>query len=347
MLHKATRFPAEWERQSALFMTWPHAETNWQPDPLAAEGTFLAIAKTASKSQKLVIACNDQAHGFHVESLFRRSRIDPVCYTLYVAPSNDSWARDHGPIGLLRDGNPHLIDFKFNGWGNKYPANHDNRITSMLHAAGAFGHTPIEHIDLVLEGGSIETDGAGTLLATSRCLVSPTRNPELSANAIESQLLRYLGCRRILWLNHGQLLGDDTDGHIDTLARFVDRETIAYVRCDDENDPNYPELHAMAREIETFRQLDGEPYRFIALPCPRMIYSKDGKSLPASYANFLIINNAVLVPTYNDPNDAQGLKILGDCFPERQIVGINALPLIHQYGSLHCVAMHLLHGVAQ
>ena len=116
MLHKATRFPAEWERQSALFMTWPHAETNWQPDPLAAEDTFLAIAKTASKSQKLVIACNDQAHGFHVESLFRRSRIDPVCYTLYVAPSNDSWARDHGPIGLLRDGNPHLIDFKFNGW---------------------------------------------------------------------------------------------------------------------------------------------------------------------------------------------------------------------------------------
>ncbi|MCI0400413.1 MAG: agmatine deiminase family protein [Gammaproteobacteria bacterium] len=328
-------------------MTWPHPESNWQQEPLAAESAFVAIAKAVSDSQKLVIACNDEEHRDHVDTLLRQAQIKVNRHRLYVAPSNDSWARDHGPIGVLEDGNALLLDFEFNGWGNKYPADRDNLITQTLHAAGAFGHTPVESIDFVLEGGSIETDGAGTLLTTRRCLLSPTRNPNLTPKQIESQLLERLSCRRILWLNNGQLLGDDTDGHIDTLARFVDRESIAHLQCNDEDDPNYPELDAMVRELHVLQRLDGEPYRLVPLPCPRLIRSNDGEPLPATYANFLILNDAVLVPTYEDPADALALKILADCFPLRQTIGVNALPLIHEYGSLHCVATHLPRGVVQ
>jgi agmatine/peptidylarginine deiminase len=242
---------------------------------------------------------------------------------------------------VLKDGKPVLLDFIFNGWGNKYPHAQDNELTTKLHARSAFGNTPVESIDLVMEGGSIEVDGEGTLLTTESCLLNPNRNPGLKREQIESQLRHYLGIDRILWLKHGAIDGDDTDGHIDTLARFCDAETIAYQACDDADDPHYAGLKAMEAELQTLRRKDGEPYRLVSLPWPAAIHDDTGRRLPATYANFLIVNGAVLVPTYNDAADAGALKALAGAFLGRSIVPVMCRPLIYQYGSLHCVTMQL------
>jgi agmatine deiminase len=264
---------------------------------------------------------------------------------LAIAPSDDSWSRDHGPITVYRNGSPWLLDFRFNGWGGKYRAEQDDALTRRLHGAGVFGATPLQSIDLVLEGGSIENDGVGTLLATSRCLLSPTRNPGLFRADLEATLRELLGIERILWLTHGGLLGDDTDGHIDTLARFCDRETIAYVTCPTQDDPHYAELAAMEQELRSFATVEGRSYRLVPLPLPQAKHDESGRRLPATYANFLIINGAVLVPVYQDPADAVVLERIASCFPGREVVPIDCVPLIRQFGSLHCVTMQLPWGV--
>jgi agmatine deiminase len=258
---------------------------------------------------------------------------------LQACASDDTWARDHGGITVETASGPQLLDFIFNGWGNKFSASRDNQITSCLHQAKVFGEAPIHSIPLVLEGGSIESDGKGTLLTTSACLLSPERNPHLSKDEIEKALTQFLGAQNILWLDHGALEGDDTDAHIDTLARFCQEDTIAYVACDDPTDPHYKELRAMQRQLAGFRQKNGKPYRLIPLPWPAACYAADGHRLPATYANFLITNGALIVPIYGLPQDEEALKILEQTFPEREVVGVNCRPLIEQHGSLHCVTM--------
>jgi agmatine deiminase len=208
-----------------------------------------------------------------------------------------------------------------------------------------FGELPLERVSLVLEGGGIEVDGSGSLLATERCLLAPTRNPGLGRAALEERLGELFGLKRVLWLRHGALAGDDTDSHIDTLARFCDARTIAYAACDDPSDKHYDELGAMAEELRGFRAADGRPYQLVALPWPRAKRDAEGNRMPATYANFLIINGAVLVPTYRDPADRLALDCLGRCFPGREIIGIDCLALIQQHGSLHCVTMQLPEGV--
>jgi len=308
------------------------------------EPVFVEITLQAGRRQTVIIACHDEAHSRHVGELLGAHGMPPDRYRLYIARSNDSWARDHGPISVLRDHQPQLLDFTFNGWGNKYPADLDNRITSLLHLAGAFGDTPLQTIDFVLEGGSIETDGQGTLLTTTSCLLSPQRNRGLVKTDSENRLRQYLNARRILWLEHGQLQGDDTDGHIDTLARFANPETILYVASTDPADPNYAPLQRMAEELKRFVRLNGDPYRLIPLPAP-VIRDSSGQCLPASYANFLIINDAVLVPLYSIAMDALALEIFSKVFAQRKIIGINCRPLLQQYGSLHCVTMQLPAGI--
>jgi len=246
---------------------------------------------------------------------------------------------------VLRDGHPVLLDFTFNGWGRKYPATLDNAISRTLHQQGVFGSTPMEPQSLVLEGGSIDSDGEGALLTSRKCLLSPQRNPEYDCVGLEGVFAGLFGTQRVLWLDHGYLEGDDTDGHVDTLARFCDAHTIAYVRCDDPNDTHYTELLAMEADLRSFRDAAGAPYRLVPLPLPAPQYDEQGKRLPATYANFLIINGAVLVPTYDDPRDTQAQTLLAGCFPDRRIVPIDCLPLIQQYGSLHCVTMQLPDGV--
>ncbi len=336
--------PAEWQPQAAVLLTWPHAHSDWWPSLAAVDHTFTLLSTEISRRQAVIIGCYDAAHRDHIQALLRAADAVMERIRLYCVPSNDAWARDHGPITVYRDRMPVLLDFRFNGWGGKYAHELDNQVTARLQCLGAFGATPRQAVELILEGGSIESDGWGTLMTTSQCLLTPTRNG-LPREVLEQRLREVLGIERFLWLNQGHLSGDDTDSHIDTLARFCDPGTIAYQACADPTDNDYASLKEMEQELRAFRTPAGEPYRLVPLPWPRPRYDEAGRRLPAGYANFLIINGAVLAPTYDDPADAQALACLRACFPGREVIGIPSLPLIQQYGSLHCATMQLPAGV--
>lgn len=343
-MYSQTVLPAEWAPQSGVMLTWPHPHSDWQPWLTQADRNFLELTVQISLRESVIVNCYDDAHRVHVQNLLAVSPAKQESIRFFTIPSNDTWARDHGPITVYRDGRPILLNFRFNGWGDKYPFDLDNRITERLYEAGAFDDIPLENVDLILEGGGIETDGQGTLLTTRQCLLSTTRNG-LSRDELEQRLAPMLGIKRFLWLNHGHLAGDDTDGHIDTLARFCNPETIAYQTCEDGTDEHFDSLKAMEEELQAFHTVAGKPYRLVPLPLPGARFDQDGKRLPASYANFLIINGAVLAPTYDDPADTLVLQRLQGCFPEREIVGVSCLGLILQYGSLHCVTMQFPAGV--
>ena len=336
-----TYLPAEWAPQSAVMVTWPHPHGDWRSGLSRVDEVYAELGYHICRRQTLIVACWDRHHIEHIREQLRQRGAAMDRVRAYIARSNDSWTRDHGPITVMHDGEPMLLDFQFNGWGGKYPAELDNAITHTLYTQRAFGLAPLGQVNLVLEGGSIDSDGQGTLLTTKRCLLSPHRNPEAEQRQLEQALLDTLGAQRVLWLNYGHLEGDDTDSHIDTLARFCDPGTICYTACNDPKDSHYPTLKAMEEELKIFRTADDTPYRLMALPIPNGKYNENGLRLPATYANFLIINGAVLVPTYNDPADQIALERLSDCFPGRETIGIDCLPLIEQYGSLHCVTMQL------
>lgn len=335
------RLPAEWEPQHAVMLTWPHAQSDWLPWLPQVEGVFIHIAREVSLRERLIISCLDRAHEAHILKLLHDAGANEANVATYSVPSNDTWARDHGPITILHNGTPQLLDFTFNGWGDKFGSGLDDQITRGLHELGAFADVSLQTIDLILEGGSIETDGAGTLMTTSHCLLSAQRNAHLTRLEIEAELHRHLGTARVLWLEHGHLVGDDTDSHIDTLARFCNPATIVYVACDDPDDEHHADLLTMKAELEGFRDTTGQPYKLLPLPWPQAKFDGAGQRLPASYANFLIINTAVLVPTYDDPADPVALACLQICFPQHEIIDIPCLPLIMQFGSLHCVTMQL------
>lgn len=255
-------------------------------------------------------------------------------------PSNDTWARDHGFISLVDDqGGRRLLDFRFNGWGEKFPADLDNAINRRLYDEGKLKGEYIDCLDFVLEGGSIESDGKGTVFTTSCCLLAPHRNQPMTQEQIEERLKETLCAERIVWIDHGHLTGDDTDGHIDTLVRVCPDDTLLYVGCDDPEDEQYIDLRLMEEQLKTLRTLDGKPYKLVKLPMPRPIYDGEDR-LPATYANFLVVNGAVLCPTYDQPDlDAEALHLIGEAFPDREIVGIDCRSIIKQHGSLHCCTM--------
>lgn len=339
-------FPPEWYAQSAVMLTWPHQQTDWAPILNRVETVFSEISFHVSLRERVLIVASDRQHLQHIQQTLRQRGVDLSKVDLYVHKGNDTWARDHGPITVFENKKPLLLDFVFNGWGNKFPAQWDNEISRALLTQTAFGDLQMHSLDLVLEGGAIETDGEGTLLTTSRCLLAQTRNPALTYTQIEALLTAQLGVERFLWLDYGALAGDDTDSHIDTLARFCDPQTIAYCYCEDENDQHYAPLQRMEQQLQSFRDISGRPYRLFRLPLPAAKYDSEGNRLPATYANFLIINDAVLVPTYQDAADAKALQILQQCFPGREVTGIDCSALIEQHGSLHCVTMQLPAGVA-
>lgn len=334
-------FPAEWYPQSAVQLTWPHAQTDWAPILDEATACFVAIAREIIKREILLIVCLDEA-----EVRRQLGDVENEKIIFREMPTNDTWARDHGGITVFTNGKPTVCDFVFNGWGMKFAANYDNLITRMLAKTDTFTKE-VEVVNMqpfVLEGGSLETDGKGTLLTTVECLASANRNEYLNKEQVEYHLKDFFGLQRILWLENGYLAGDDTDSHIDTLARFCDEQTIAYVQCTDESDEHFNELQAMEAELKAFRTTDGKPYRLIPLPmADEVIY--EGERLPATYANFLIINGAVLVPFYKSEKDEMAKTALQEAFPEREIIGIDCRVLIKQHGSLHCVTMQYPEGV--
>ena len=303
------RMPAEWEPQSMVQLTWPHKDTDWAPILPEITAVYDNLAREIRKREQLLI-------------------VDDI-------PHNDTWARDHGFITVEENGKKILLDFCFNGWGEKFPANLDNAINRHLYEQGLVCGTYEDHLDFVLEGGSIESDGKGTIFTTSCCLMAPHRNQPLTQLEIEKRLMQYLGAERVVWINHGSLIGDDTDGHIDTLVRICPDDTLLYIG----DDEDHPDLVSMEDELKTFRTLDGHPYRLLRLPLPRPIYD-DVDRLPATYANYLVVNGAVLVPTYNQPDlDQEAMNIIQQAFPDREIIGIDCRAVIKQHGSLHCCTM--------
>ena len=330
------RIRAEWEQHTIVLMAFPHEETDWAQyeNWESVTAPFVHTAQAIAYYQMVYMLCRDAEA---VKPLF--------CSTTNIifieTDFNDTWTRDYGALSIEENEQRKLIDFTFNGWGGKFEAVLDNGINRTLADKGFYGGVPMENYDYVLEGGSIESDGAGTILTTSACLCHPNRNGGLDKKEVERQLTDTLGSRRVLWLDHGYLAGDDTDSHVDMLARFVNTETIAYVKCDDREDEHYDALIAMEEQLQTFRTAEGNPYTLIPLPLPEAKYNKAGDRLPASYANFLISNGAVVYPTYKDPHDKKVGEILREIFPDREVIPVGCLPLIEQGGSLHCSTMQI------
>ena len=330
-------FPAEWHRQEMVQLTWPHENTDWNYMLEEVEACFVELAKAISAREKLLIVAPD------TETIYNKLKENKATMgniTMFKCETNDTWARDHGFITLLGDNVPHYVDFCFNGWGRKFEASLDNAINGKLYDAGIVKGEYEDCTSFVLEGGSIESDGKGTVLTTSQCLMAPHRNQPMNQDEIEACLKKMLHVERVLWLDHGNLIGDDTDGHVDTIARLTPNNTIVYMQCTDTTDEQYADLKAMEEQIAALRTANGEPYRMLALPSPAPIFDEDGERLPATYANFLIINGAVLFPTYAQPeNDRLAAEVLAKAFPSYEIVGIDCRALIKQHGSLHCVTM--------
>jgi agmatine deiminase len=336
------RLPAEWEPQDAVLLGWPHIGTDWADVLDLVLPVFIRIAVAVSRFARVIIPAPDPDL-VRLQLLAANVHMDRV--QVFAVPTNDTWARDFGPITVLQNDLPLLLDFGFNGWGLKFRACDDNQVTTRLQVAGAFGSCSRTVVGLVMEGGSLESDGAGTLLTTSHCLLEPNRNPHLDRIELEQELRQHLGVTRVLWLEHGYLAGDDTDSHVDTLARLVPDDTIIFQSCDDPADEHYQELAAMGKELAALRTSGGQPYRLLPLPWPDPCYGKDGHRLPATYANFLIVNGGVLVPIYRCPQDETAQSVIGRAFPDREIVPVYCRPLIEQHGSLHCVTMQLPQGV--
>ena len=330
------RLRAEWEPHNAILMAFPHEATDWAQykDWEAVTAPFVRIAQAVAYYQMVYMLCRDAEA---IKPLF--------CSTTNIifikAEYNDTWTRDYGALSIEEAGRKKLLDFTFDGWGEKFEAAKDNAVNRWLSGKGFYGGTPLETIDTVLEGGAIDTDGAGTILTTRQCLCHPNRNGGLDTKEVETLLADTLGARRVLWLEHGYLAGDDTDGHVDMLARFVNPTTIAYVTCDNPEDEHYDALKKMEDQLRDFQTEAGEPYTLIPLPLPEPKYSGSGERLPATYANFLISNGAVVYPTYSDPNDKKVGEMLREVFPDREVIPINCLNLIRQGGSLHCSTMQV------
>lgn len=334
----------EWTSQDAILLAWPHVQSDWLPFLPRIERVYSDLIYQITRFEDVVLLCNSPDLVDSVREKLAARGVALERLHLVTTPYNDTWLRDSGPLTVTDGEELCACDFRFNGWGGKFDASLDDRICQALSQLNLF-KARYRAYDLILEGGSIDCDGSGTLLTTRQCLLTDTRNPEMQIGDYEKFFAAAFGCRRVLWLSHGELQGDDTDGHVDMLARFCDPWTIAYTSCDRQDDAHYPSLSALAAELASLRTADGQAYRLVPLPIPQPIYNMQGQRLPASYANFLIINGAVLVPQYNDRNDGLVIERLQTCFPQREVIGIDARTIIEQNGSLHCLTMQLPRGM--
>ena len=353
--------PAEWEPQSAIMLTWPHGGTDWKPYLRQITNTYLQLADIITRYEDLLVVTPilESTQRMLAEKL-SEGQMNRV--HLYEMDTNDTWARDHGPISMVSRGRHnshiipiHLLDFKFNGWGEKFAWKKDNAINLQLYYQGAFNAALENHQGFVLEGGSIESDGRGTLFTTSQCLLAPHRNQPLTRENIDGLLRNFFHVKNVVWLDHGNLVGDDTDGHIDTIVRVAPHDTLLYVGCDDEEDEQYEDFQALEKQLQKLFTYEGYPYRLLKLPMPDAIYDEGdrlttdrnskGDRLPATYANFLILNGAVIYPTYNQPEkDEEAKRQIQLAFPNRDVIGVDSLTIIRQHGSIHCLTMQLPEG---
>ena len=356
--------PAEWEPQSAIMLTWPHADTDWKQYLRQITNTYLELSEIITRFEHLLVV-TPIVESTHKMLSERLSPEQMKRVLLFEIDSNDTWARDHGPITLISRNKQnsfivpiHLLDFKFNGWGEKFAWQKDNAINLQLSYQGAFDAALENHTGFVLEGGSIESDGKGTIFTTSQCLLAPHRNQPFTKDDIDRQLKNFFHARQVEWLDHGNLIGDDTDGHIDTIVRVAPHDTLLYVGCDDPEDEQYEDFQALEKQLQKLFTFEGYPYRLLKLPMPDAIYDEgdrlttdknsEGDRLPATYANFLILNGAVIYPTYNQPEkDEEAKRQIQLAFPDREIIGVDSLTIIRQHGSIHCLTMQLPKGAVR
>lgn len=340
---KETKYtmPPEWARQSAVQLTWPHEGTDWREYLPEINATYVEMADAITRREGLLVVTPEPEH---VAALLKE-RLTEWQFNrvkIHKCPTNDTWARDHAFITLTDGREKRLLDFRFNGWGDKFPSALDNAINRSLYINKVVDGEYVDHNDFVLEGGSIESDGQGTVMTTTQCLMAPHRNQPLTRPEIEQKLKNMLGAERIIWIEHGRLEGDDTDGHIDTIVRMAPNDTLLYIGTDDATDANYSELRLMEEQLKELRTACGRPYRLLRLPMPHPIYDGDDR-LPATYANFLIINGAVIYPTYAQPdNDAEAARVIAEAFPDRELIAIDSRTVVRQHGSLHCCTMQYL-----
>ncbi len=337
MNNTTRRLPAEWEHSGAVLVALPHEGTDWAYMLEDVLQTYGNIIKAIADHAKVIVigpdAPKNLPEGTHLENV------------VYIElPTNDTWTRDYGPITIVDGDEFAHIDYQFNGWGLKFASEKDNLATMRLCNNSILPYRRINRLGFELEGGSIDTDGKGFILTTASCLLNPNRNGDLDKGAIDRQLKEDLGAHTIAWLYNGELEGDDTDGHIDTLARILPPgDTIAYTACEDTNDSHYDSLKAMKEEIQKLRSSSGEPFRLVELPLPDPIYDpEDGTRLPATYANFLLINGAVIMPIYNQAvKDAKAIAAIRTALPDYEIVTVDCRALVRQHGSLHCATMQI------
>ena len=326
--------PPEWQKQRAVLMAFPHKNSDWNNNLKSALTPFIRTAQAIAYTAPIYIICDDKDA---TASLF--------CYPRNLSfiemPTNDTWIRDYGYISVVEDGEMKLLDFKFDAWGGKFDATLDNAVNRAFHKKGYMGITPLETIDFVLEGGAIESDGLGTIMTTTACLCNENRNGGLSKNEVEEKLAKYLGAKRVLWLDYGYLAGDDTDSHIDTLARFVSEDTIMYVQCLDKKDEHYVELRKMEEQLKEFRTFEDKKYTLIPLPMVSAKFDEENNRLPATYANFLITNGALVYPSYSVKEDKVVHEIFKDFFVDKEIIPVECSRLIEEGGSLHCSTMQI------
>ena len=331
------RFPAEWEPQAATWLSWPHNKETWPGKFEPIPDVFTKIVKALTPYQHVHINIVDDAMHKEVLRLLTLSRIDHSKFTLHKIPTNDAWCRDHGPAFVVNPESPEplaIIDWGYNAWGGKYPPyDLDDIVPTRI---GEMRKLPVFYPGIVMEGGSIDVNGDGCLLTSKSCLLNENRNPALTPKEIEEFLTDYYNVTKILWLNDG-IAGDDTDGHIDDTARFVNSTTIVAAVESNRNDENYPILQKNLSMLKEMTDVHGEHFRIVELPMPEPIVF-NGQRVPASYANFLIANDIVLVPTFRDDKDALAIEILQREFQDRTVTGIDCYDLVWGLGTLHCIS---------
>ncbi|MGH7766186.1 MAG: agmatine deiminase family protein, partial [Candidatus Binatia bacterium] len=331
------RMPAEWEAHEATWLSWPHNRDTWPAEIELVEEIWVQMVRAISPQEKVRLLVNDDDERLEAFARLIRAGVRMENVAFYAIPTVDVWMRDYGPTFVVGENTKTaplaFNDWIFNGWGNKYPEyNDDDGVAKAI--AGLLG-VPVFQQPIILEGGSIEVNGRGTCLTTEQCLLNPNRNPRLAKTEIEAVLGESLGVDHFVWLGEG-IVGDDTDGHIDDIARFVDPTTVVCACEEDSRDENYRFLRENYERLQDARDQDGRKLTIIKLPMPGRV-DYEGARLPASYANFYIANGAVLVPTYDHPNDKRAIGILADLFPDRTVVGIPCAPLVIGLGAIHCV----------
>lgn len=330
-------FPAEWEKHTATWLSWPHKEASW-PGKIETIYPFYAqFIKEIAKGEKVCININDEKMKQQAMDWLTKEGVNISQVLFFIHPTNDAWCRDHGPAFLINSkakDKKIIVDWDYNAWGGKYPP-HDQDDIIPTRIASHYG-IPVYNPGIIMEGGSVDFNGHGTVLTTTSCLLNKNRNPHLSQREIERYLINYYGVEQICWLEDG-IVGDDTDGHIDDITRFVSQDTVITVIEKNRSDANYEPLQKNLQLLKKIRLLNGKPLTIIEIPMPSAVIY-DGQRLPASYANFYICNEAVIVPVFQDNHDEQALELIQSCFKDRKVIGINSTDIIWGLGSFHCLS---------